>query len=361
MRRRDFLSLLATSGTTPMLARAADVEISGAGASFPAKVYQQWAEQYTKDTGVKINYKAGGSSAGVKQIIAREVDFGATDVPVSSTDLDKHALFQFPTCVGGVVPFVNLPGLASGVLRLNSDVLAGIFAGQITSWKDKAVVALNPGLALPELRINRVVRADGSGTTEVFVSYLKQAAAAAATPIESQGSRAKWPGSTTAAESSGKLVEAVKSTVGAIGYVSSDYIVREGLVAVSLRNKRGEWIAPATAAYRAAIVAGGLFKNSLEAAPLIDTDGNGVWPIVTATYVVVPRAPTSLERAGRALNFFYRSFLLGDKSVAGTGLAPLPILTQARIVSLLTGFRTPEGKLVPVLSRSHQPLRVASR
>jgi phosphate transport system substrate-binding protein len=343
-----------------MLARAAEVEVSGAGASFPAKVYQQWAEQYAKDTGVKINYKASGSSAGVKQIIAREVDFGATDVPMSDADLEANGLFQFPTCVGGVVPFVNLPGVAPGALRLNSDVLAGIFAGQITAWRDKAVVALNPGLALPDLRINRVVRADGSGTTEVFVGYLKQKAAAVAAPIEGQGNRAKWPGSTTAAEGSGKLVEAVKATVGTIGYVSSDYIVREGLGAVSLRNKRGEWIAPSTAAYRAAIVSGGLFKNSLEAAPLIDTDGEGVWPIVTATYVVVPRSPASLERAKRALNFFYRSFLLGDKAVAGTGFAPLPIFTQARIVSLLSGFRTLDGKLVPVLSQSHQPFGFAS-
>lgn len=356
MRRRHFLALCGTSGAVPMLARAAEVDISGAGASFPAKVYQQWAEQYTKDTGVKINYKPSGSSAGVKQITAREVDFGATDVPMSSADLNKYGLFQFPTFVGGVVPFVNLPGVANGALRLSSDVLAGIFAGQITSWRDKAVVSLNPGLALPDLRINRVVRADGSGTTEVFVSYLKQAAAAAATPIESQGSRAKWPGSTTAAEGSSKLVEAAKAAVGAIGYVSSDYVAREGLTAVSLRNKRGEWVASSTAAFRAASISSGLFKTSLEAAPLLDTDGDGVWPIVTATYVVVPRSPASLERAGRVLNFFYRSFLLGDKSVAGTGFAPLPILTQARIVSLLSGFRTQDGKPVPVLGRAHQPV-----
>jgi phosphate transport system substrate-binding protein len=339
-----------------MLARAAEAEISGAGASFPAKVYQQWAEQYAKDTGFKINYKASGSSAGVKQITAREVDFGATDVPISVSDLNKHGLFQFPTFVGGVVPFVNLPGVSSGALRLSGDVLAGIFAGQITSWRDKAVASLNPGLALPELRINRVVRADGSGTTEVFVGYLRHTAGAAASPIEGQGGRVKWPGNTAGAEGSSKLVEAVKETAGSIGYVSSDYVAREGLAAVSLRNKRGEWLAPSTAAYRAASISAGLFKNSLEAAPLLDTDGAGVWPIVTATYVVVPRSPASLVRAGRVLNFFYRSFLLGDKAVAGTGFAPLPVLTQARIVSLLAGFRTPDGKPVPVFSRARQPV-----
>ncbi len=361
MRRRDFLALCSATTAVPMSARAAGLEVSGAGASFPAKVYGQWAERYGTDTGVKINYLASGSSAGVKKITAREVDFGATDVPMSGADLDKHGLFQFPTFIGGVVPFVNLPGVATGALRLSSDVLAGIFAGQITNWRDKAVVSLNPGLALPDLRINRVVRADGSGTTEVFVSYLKQAAADAAAPIESLGSRAKWPGRTTAAEGSSKLVEAAKAGAGSIGYVSSDYVVREGLTAVSLRNKRGQWVNPSTPAFLAASQATGLFRNSLEAAPLIDTDGLGVWPIVTATYVVVPRSPASLERGGRVLNFFYRSFLLGDKAVAGTGFAPLPLLTQARIVSLLSGFRTPDGKLVPVLGQAPQPLLVSAR
>jgi phosphate transport system substrate-binding protein len=250
-------------------------------------------------------------------------------------------------------------GLASGSLRLSNEVLVGTFAGQITNWKDKAAVPLNPGLALPDLRINPAVRSDGSGTTEVVVCYLKQTAAAAATPIEGQGNRAQWPGSPTAAEGSSKLVEAVKAAAGAIGYVSSDYVVRESLEAVMLRGKRGEWTSPSTAAYRAASTSSGLFKNSLEATPLIDTNGEGVWPIVTATYVLVPRSPALLERAGRALNFF--SFLLGDKSVAGTGFAPLPILTQARIVSLLSGFRTPDGKPVPALSQAHQPLRASAQ
>jgi phosphate transport system substrate-binding protein len=356
VRRRQFLALCSAAQVLPVAAGAADLDIVGTGASFPAKVYEQWAERYGKDTGVTINYLTSGSSAGVKKISAREVDFGATDVPMSRADLDKAGLFQFPTLIGGVVPFVNLPGVAAGSLRLSSEVLAGIFAGQVTNWRDRAVASLNPGLALPDLRINRVVRADGSGTTEVFTAYLKLAAASAAAAIESQGGRAKWPGNTTAAEGSGKLVDVAKASAGSIGYVSSDYIVRDGLAAVSLRNKRGQWVNPSTPAYVAASVSAGLFKNSLDAAPLIDTDGVGVWPIVTATYVVVPRSPASLARGGRVLNFFYRSFLLGDKAVAGSGFAPLPLLTQARIVSLLSGFRTPDGRPVPVLGGARQPV-----
>ncbi len=339
----------------PFAAAAQAVSVSGTGASFPAEVYAQWAKQYSSDTGVTLSYLPSGSSAGVKQIVSRAVDFGATDVPMSSADLEKHQLFQFPTLVGGVVPVVNLPGLASGALRLSPEVLAGIFAGDIQRWNDKAIAALNPGLALPDTRITRVVRADGSGTTEIFVRYLHQSAAAAAAAIESQGSRAKWPGSNVnAVEGSGKLAQAVKATPGAIGYISSDYVLREKLAAASLRNKRGEWVQPSIDAFSAASRAGGLFKTSLEAAPLLDIDGPGVWPIVTATYVLVPRQPASVERAGRTLNFFYRSFLLGDKAVAGTGFAPLPLLTQARIVSLLTSFRAKDGRPVPVLGGSTQ-------
>lgn len=353
--RRSAILLLAF--LTPIAALADSISISGTGATFPAEVYAEWARQYTKDTSVALNYVPSGSSAGVKQIVARSVDFGATDVPMSAADLEKNQLFQFPTLVGGIVPVINLPGVAS--LRLNPEALAGIFAGEITRWNDKAITSLNPGVALPDTRIARVVRADGSGSTEVFVRYLKQTAPAAAASIEGQGNLAKWPGAATAVEGSGKLANAVKSTPGAIGYISSDYVLRERLAPVSLRNKRGEWVVPSTEGFAAASRAGALFKTSLEAAPLLDIDGPGVWPIVTATYVLVPRAPASVERAGRTLNFFYRSFLLGDKAVAGTGFAPLPLLTQARIVSLLTSFRSQDGRPIPVLSEKSAARSVA--
>lgn len=338
-----------------MSAQAADrpgADVLGTGATFPAKVYQQWAEQYRHDTGTLVQYEPKGSSAGVKQISARAVDFGATDVPMREADLQTRQLLQFPTLVGGVVPVVNLPGVPDHGLRLSAPVLAGIFGGRITRWNDKAITALNPGLALPDARIRRVVRADGSGTTEVFVTYLKQVAADEAAGIEGSGTLVKWPGEVTAAEGSSKVAEAVKTLSGAIGYISSDYLAREGLRAVQLRNRRGEWVVPGVATYQAAIRAVGLFKDSLTPSSMLDTDGLGAWPIVTATYVVVPRSPQAVERAGRALNFFYRSFLLGDKAVAGTGFAPLPAATQARIVALLSGLRTPDGRLIPTLSDS---------
>lgn len=333
-------------------ATAQRIEVVGTGATFPAKVYTQWADEYSRQAGATLSYKPAGSSAGVKGITERAVDFGATDVPMSQADLDKHGLFQFPTLVGGIVPFVNLPSVGPGELKLDAATLAKIWAGDITRWNDPGVRALNPSLALPNIPIQRVVRSDGSGTTTVFVQYLREVAPNEAASIMPDGGRAKWPGATTAAEGSSKLVAAVKATPGAIGYASSDYTLREKLSGVALLTRRGEFVEPNLPAFKAAIVAGGLFKNGLEPTSLLNVDGAGVWPIVTATYVLVPRAPESPERARRVLNFFYWSFLMGDRAVARTGFAPLPIATQARIVGLLSNFKTPGGQLIPVMSES---------
>jgi len=324
--------------------------VQGAGATFPAKVYQQWAQAYGPADKPAVAYRPTGSSAGVRQVVAREVDFGASDVPLSAAELDQHGLFQFPTLVGGIVPVVNVPGVPAGALRLDAPTLAAIFAGQIRRWNEPAIRALNPGLALPNLPIVRVVRADGSGTTEVFVRFLRESAPAQAAPIEPLGGKARWPGQVLAVEGSGKLSAAVKDTPGAIGYVSSDYLVRDGLAGTRLRNRRGEWVEPTVEGFRRAIVAVGLFRHDLAPASLLNVDGVGVWPIVTATYVLVPREPASVQRAARALHFFYQSFLMGDKAVAGSGFAPLPAATQARIVALLSDFRTPSGRRVPVLA-----------
>ena len=329
--------------------RAQAIEVVGTGATFPAKVYAQWAADYAAQTGVKLSYKPAGSSAGVKGISQREVDFGATDVPLSPAELDKRGLFQFPTLVGGVVPFINLPGIASGDLKLDAVTLARIWTGEISRWNDPAIRSLNPAFLLPALPIQRVVRSDGSGTTSVFVEYLRLSAPSEAAAIVPDGGRAQWPGTTLGAEGSSKLVELVRLTPGAIGYASSDYTVRGNLTAIALQNKRGDYVKAELGAFKSAIVAGGLFKNGLEPTSLLDVNGVGVWPIVTATYVLVPRSPESQQRASRTLNFFYRSFLMGDRAVAGTGFAPLPIATQARIVALLSNFKTPSGQSIPVV------------
>jgi phosphate transport system substrate-binding protein len=353
IRRRSLLALLAAGATMPSRSIAeADEPIIGTGATFPAKVYRQWAEDHSRLTGRPLQDRPAGSSAGVKAVSEGKVDFGASDVPLSPEELKRRGLFQFPTLVGGIVPFVNLPGIVSGELRLDPPTLARIWGGGITRWNDSAIRALNPDLELPSTPIVRVVRSDGSGTTTVFVQYLRQAAPEQATGIEPDGGRARWPGRTVGADGSGALVAAVLATPGAIGYASSDYTLRDRLTAVSLKNPRGEFVVADLPAFRAAIVAGGLFKTGLTPTPLLGTQGAGAWPIVTATYVLVPSRPASLDRAARTLHFFYRSFLLGDKAVAGTGFAPLPVATQARIVALLSGFRTRDGIPVQVIGLS---------
>ncbi|EER60097.1 phosphate ABC transporter, periplasmic phosphate-binding protein [Acidovorax delafieldii 2AN] len=339
--------------------------LRGAGASFPAKVYAQWASQYAQERGTKVQYAAVGSTQGVRQIKAQQVDFGATDVPLSPQDLAQHNLIQFPTLVGGVVPIVNLPGVASGQLRLDAQALAAIFAGRIEQWNDKAIAALNPEVKLPNLPITRVVRADGSGTTEVLLAYLRKAAPAVATStaIPFTEGRAAWPagGPLQAVEGSGKVVAAVQATAGALGYVSSDYVVGNGPAAVTLRNRRGEWVTPSLTSYRAAVRGANLFKDGLNAPPLVDLDTPMAWPIVSATYIVIDSKPAAPERTARALNFFYRSFLMGDRAVAGTGFAPLPVETQARVVALLNTVRTPDGKPLPVMGEAAEGGRAALR
>lgn len=328
-------------------------------------MYAQWATQYAQERGTKVQYAAVGSTQGVQQIKAQQVDFGATDVPLSAQELAQHNLIQFPTLVGGVVPIVNLPGIASGQLRLDAQTLAAIFAGRIDQWNDKAIAALNPEVKLPNLPITRVVRADGSGTTEVLVTYLRKAAPAIATSaaIPFANGHATWPlGSPLqAVEGSGKVVAAVQATAGALGYVSSDYVAGNGLTAVALRNRRGEWVAPSLMSYRAAVRGANLFKDGLNAPPLVDLDAPMAWPIVSATYIVIDSKPAAPERTARALNFFYRSFLMGDRAVAGTGFAPLPVETQARVVALLSTVRTPDGKPLPVMGEAAEGARLASR
>ena len=340
---------LALTLLTSAPAIAQKSEVTGTGASFPAQVYVQWAADYTRQTGFALSYRPAGSSAGVKSVADRTADFGATDVPLPQKELDQKGLFQFPTLVGGIVPFVNLAGIGPGELKLDAPTLARIWSGDIARWNDPAIRALNPGPNLPNLPIQRVVRSDGSGTTSLFVDYLRTAAAAQASAIVADGGRAKWPGNPVGVDGSSKMVAAVKATPGAIGYVSSDYVVRDQLSGVALLNRRGEYVKPDLPALKATIVASGLFKNQLEPASLLNVDGPGVWPIASATYILVPRDPASIERASRTLNFFYQSFLQGDRAVAGTGFAPLPISAQARIVRLLSDFKTPSGQHVRVI------------
>src|SRR3954466_14114971 len=221
---------------------AAAQDVTGGGASFPAPLYARWAADYNKATGVKINYQSVGSGAGIKQIDAKTVAFGASDMPLKDEDLAKKGQIQFPTVIGGVVPVVNIKGVAPGQLRLNGQVLGDIFLGKITNWNDAAVKALNPGLALPDAAISPVRRADGSGTTFIFTNYLSKVNAEWKSKV-GEGTAVNWP-----TGAGGKGNEGVSAFVqrlpNSIGYVEYAYAKQNKMAYTLLKNKDGHFVPP---------------------------------------------------------------------------------------------------------------------
>ena len=240
------LGLLAVS----FVGFAAAQEVTGAGATFPAPLYAKWASDYNKATGVKINYQSVGSGAGIRQIDAKTVAFGASDMPLTDDDLAKKGQIQFPTVIGGVVPVINIKGINPGQLRLNGQVLGDIFLGKITKWNDPAVIALNPGLALPDAAIAPVRRADGSGTSFIFTNYLSKVNPEWKAKV-GEGTAVNWP-----TGAGGKGNEGVAAFVGrlpnSIGYVEYAYVKQNKMNYAVMQNAAGQFVSPDDSAFKAA-------------------------------------------------------------------------------------------------------------
>lgn len=337
----------ALAGAAPRLraqssASASASAVHGAGATFPAKVYARWGEQFAQAHGVKIAYKPTGSGDGIQRASERKVDFGGTDSPLAADELAKKRLVQIPMLVGGVVPVVNLPGLDNRRLRLAGDLLGDIMAGRIERWDDARIAALNPGVNLPAKRIVRVVRADKSGTTEGFTRYLAQVSAGFRSGVGS-GALPKWPGEVEAGEGNDGVVGAVKGTTGAIGYVSFDRVEAAGLAPVLLQNRAGQWVAPSEAGFRAAILHSRLHTQGDDTAPLLDLPGADSWPITLTSFVLVDAAPAEAARVEPALRFLYWCFQRGDALTRGSGFAPLPTAVQARLAARFAEVRPARG------------------
>jgi phosphate transport system substrate-binding protein len=304
--------------------------IRGAGASLPATIYTSWGQGFTKERSIPVTFQAVGSGEGVKRIIAREVDFGASDVPVSREEIKRTNLFQFPTVVGGIVPVVSFRPGGSGQLRLTGSVLADIFAGRITEWNDPRIAELNPGSDLPKVAIIRIVREDSSGTTAAFTSYLSLVNENWSRSIGS-GNTVSWPGTVTRARGNDGVVEALKGARGAITYVSLDRIARDKLNPVLLENRQGKFVAPSEAGLKAAVKASAMNLTADEYASLLNMPGSTTWPITQATFVLVDRAPKTAASVSQTLSFFYWAFMKGDDIITKTGFVPLPTAMQARI------------------------------
>jgi len=304
-------------------------EITGAGATFPAPLYAKWASEYNKSTNIKINYQSVGSGAGIKQIEAKTVTFGASDMPLTDDKLQASGLFQFPTAIGGVVPVINLKGIEPGQLRLTGAVMADIFLGKITRWDDAAIKSLNPSLALPDQAITVVRRADGSGTTFIWTNYLSKVSKEFKDTI-GEGTAVSWK--TGAGGKGNEGVSAmVRQLPGALGYVEYAYVKQAKMNWVNVQNAAGNWVAPTEDAFKAAAANADWNKSYYQI--LTNQAGKEAWPISGATFILVYVKPGDVAASKTALTFFDWAFNNGDKAADELDYVALPAAVKAKIRS----------------------------
>ncbi len=308
-------------------ARAAN--ITGAGATFPYPVYAKWAEVYKTQTGSSMNYQSIGSGGGIKQIQAKTVDFGASDAPMNPNDLAVAGLTQFPTVVGGVVPVINLAGVAPGQLKLDGKVLADIYLGKITKWNDSRIAADNAGVKLPDEAITVVHRADGSGTTFIFTTYLAQVSPDWKHSIGADKA-VSWPAGT-----GGKGNEGVASYVqrikNSIGYVEYAYALQNKMNFTQLKNRDGQFVSPSTASFKAAAANAKWDADKGFYEILTNEPGKDSWPIAGATFILVQKSQEKAENGKEVLKFFDWAFTNGDKFASDLDYVPLPANVKAMI------------------------------
>ena len=328
---------------------AAGVEISGAGATFPAPLYAKWAETQKAETGLALNYQAIGSGGGIKQIKAKTVAFGASDKPLKPAELDESGLAQFPTVIGGVVPVLNLPGVATGQVKLTAAQLADIFLGKITKWNDPGLVSANAGVALPNLPITVVHRSDGSGTTFLFTSYLT--ATAPQWSAVGASDSVKWPVGLGGKGNDG-VAAFVKQTPGAVGYVEYAYAKQNSMAAASLKNAAGAFIAPTAESFAAAAAGADWSKAPGFYLLLINQPGQGAWPITGATFILTYKRQESPATGRAVLSFFDRAYASGDTAASELAYVPLPADLKARVRASWSAIVGPDGK--PVYSPAAQ-------
>jgi phosphate transport system substrate-binding protein len=316
------LALLAAVAAASLGAHAMAADISGAGATFPAPVYSKWAELYKAQTKNGLNYQAIGSGGGIKQIEANTVDFGASDKPLKPADLEANGLMQFPTVVGGVVPVMNLPGINPGQVKLTGALLGSIYLGEIKSWADPKIAAINPGVKLPNLPITVVHRSDGSGTSFIFTSYLAAKTAAWATKVGANDS-VEWPVGLGGKGNDG-VAAFTKQTIGSIGYVEYAYAKQNKLTYALMQNKAGQFVPPTAAAFSASAAGADWTKAPGNYLLLIDQPGAQSWPISGATFILMHLKQEKPANAKEVLNFFDWAYKNGDAAAASLDYVTLP-------------------------------------
>jgi phosphate transport system substrate-binding protein len=319
------MKLIATALAIAMVSFAIAAQaqqITGAGATFPAPVYTKWGEAAKSAIGIELNYQAVGSGAGQNQIFNRTVDFGASDAPVDAAKLQQHDLLQFPTVIGAVVPAINLPGLKANELKLTGDLLADIFQGKVTKWNDPRLVKINPDIKLPDLAIAPAYRADASGTTFVFTSYLSAVSPAWKNDVGASTS-VKWPVGVGSRGNFG-VAATVRNTKGGIGYVEYAYAAQNKLTTAQLQNKAGDYVSPTTDSFGAAAANANWTGAQNYAVDLIDQPGDQSWPIVSTTFILIPKNPTDPARTTNVIKFFNWAYDNGDAIAKQLDYIPLP-------------------------------------
>jgi phosphate transport system substrate-binding protein len=318
-------------------------QITGAGATFPAPVYTKWAEQAKAAAGIELNYQAIGSGGGQNQIMQRTVDFGASDAPMAADKLESGKLLQFPTVMGSVVVIVNIPGIESNQLKLPGEILASIYEGKITKWNDPKLVEANRDVKLPNLAIAPVYRADGSGTSFVYTSYLSAVSPDWKDRVGANTS-VKWPAGAGAKGNDG-VAATVHNTRGGIGYVEYAYASQNHLVTVQLRNKAGHYVTPTMEAFKAAAANGDWTNAKNFAVNLIDQPGDNSWPIVSATFIELPKDPKDAGRSATVMKFFDWAYKNGDASAIQLEYVPLPDSVKTAVrAAWHTEIKGPDGK-----------------
>jgi phosphate transport system substrate-binding protein len=320
---------------------AAATEISGAGATFPYPIYAKWADAYKKLTGVGLNYQSIGSGGGIKQIKAKTVTFGASDMPLKPDDLTAAGLVQFPMIIGGVVPVVNIKGIASGQLQLDGATIAAIYLGDIAKWNDPQIKKLNPKLNLPGTDIAPVYRSDGSGTNFLFSDYLSKASAKFKSTIGANSS-VQWPAGIGAKGNEG-VANMTTQTDGAIGYVEYAYAKQNKMAYATLTNKAGKSVAPSADSFQAAAASADWSHADGYYLILTDQDGAKSWPITGASFILVYKQPSDAVAVGEALKFFAWAYKDGGAMAAELDYVPLPASLISQVKATWTSSITTAG------------------
>lgn len=320
-------------------------DLTGAGATFPYPIYSKWAEAYKAATGIGLNYQSIGSGGGIRQIKAKTVDFGASDMPLKQEELDKEGLVQFPAIIGGVVPVMNLDGIAPGQLKLTADVIAGIHLGKITKWNAPEIASLNPGVTLPATNITVVHRADGSGTTFLWTDFLSKTNADFKNTVGA-GTAVKWPTGLGGKGNEGVAAN-IQRVKGSFGYVEYAYAKKNKIIFAQLKNRDGEFVLPDDETFRAAAATADWAGTPGMGVVLTNQTGKNSWPATGASFILMHKSQAEALTGRAVLKFFDWSYKNGGAMATELDYVPLPAATVKLIQdSWKANFKDASGKAI---------------